>query len=199
MCNDLEGRAGVAGSCRKVKRDDEVNTALWPQDERIGEVVGQAAVHHVDLFAFHIQRLVDANKLVRVWKNNHANRMNAWDYWLFPSPAATFYSTCVGSVMFPYSESPVLHCTIRVGYNLKNAFNHTFDYHLSYDRKHLITVKTTGTNLLTKGRDPFLEYEITDLQRSTHRQLNSLGFPQAKSGYITTPILLLLLDIHIKE
>lgn len=79
MCNDLEGRAGVAGSRRKVKRDDEVNSALWPQNERIGEVVGQATVHHVDLFAFHIQRLVDANKLVRVWKHKRTNHMNVRD------------------------------------------------------------------------------------------------------------------------
>lgn len=94
--------------------------------------------------------------------------------------------------------SHLFHRT-RAGYNPKNAFNHTFEYHLSYDRKHLITVKTAGTDLLTKGRDPCLEYEITDLLRSTHRQLNSLGFPRANSPYITTPVLLLLLNIHIKE
>lgn len=99
---------------------------------------------------------------------------------------------------FPSSESTLSYCRIKVGCNLKNAFNHTFDYHLSYDRKLLITVKTAGTNLLTKGRDPCLESEMTDLQTSTHRQLNSLWFPRAKQGYSTTPILLLLLDIHIK-
>lgn len=64
--NDLEGRAGVAGSRGEVKGDDEVDAALRPKNERIGEVVGQATVHHVDLFTLHIQRLVDANELVRV-------------------------------------------------------------------------------------------------------------------------------------
>lgn len=97
-CIHLEGGAGVAGSRRKVKGDDEVDAALRPQDERVGEVVGQAAVHHMDLFAFHIQRLVDAHKLVRVWKHNRAERMNARDYRLVPPPAAAFYSTCVGTV-----------------------------------------------------------------------------------------------------
>lgn len=73
MLTDLEGRAGVAGPRREVKRDDEVDGALRSQDERVGQVVGQAAVHHVDLFTLHIQRLVDANKLVRVWNTIQMN------------------------------------------------------------------------------------------------------------------------------
>ncbi len=63
---DLEWGAGVAGSCREVKGDDEVDATLWPQDERVGEVVGQAAVHNVDLLTLHIQRLVNTIKLIWV-------------------------------------------------------------------------------------------------------------------------------------
>lgn len=33
--------------------------------------------------------------------------------------------------MFSDSESPASYCRIWAGYNLKNAFNHTFEYHLS--------------------------------------------------------------------
>lgn len=77
------------------------------------------------------------------------------------------------------------HTAVRDGYNLKNAFSHAFEYHLSYDRKPLIAVKTAGTNLLTKGRDAWLELiHITDLSM------------RKVSGFNTTPKLLLL---HIKE
>lgn len=83
--------------------------------------------------------------------------------------------------------SHLQHTAVRDGYNLKNAFSHAFDHHLSYDRKPLIAVKTAGTNLLTKGRDAWLECNITDLSMSKI------------SGYNTTPNLLLLLETHIKE
>lgn len=63
---DLEWGAGVTGPCRKVKGDDEIDSALWPQNERVGEVVGQAAVHHMDLLTLHIQRLVNTIKLIWV-------------------------------------------------------------------------------------------------------------------------------------
>lgn len=184
-CSHLEGGAGVAGSRRKVKGDDEVDAALRPQDERVGEVVGQAAVHHMDLFAFHIQRLVDAHKLVRVCKHECAG------LWAGSSTRGSILAyTRWHSKSFLSCESLVSYCRIRFGYKLKNAFNHTFDYHLSYDRKTLIALKTAETNLLTKDRDPRLEYGTSDLLRSTHRQLNSLGFPPATSGYLTTPVLL---------
>lgn len=61
---DLEWRTGVAGSGRKVERDDEVDGALRPQDERVGEVVGQAAVHNVDLLALHVEGFIDTIKLI---------------------------------------------------------------------------------------------------------------------------------------
>lgn len=61
---DLERRTGVAGSGREVEWDDEVDGALWPQDERVGEVVGQAAVHHVDLLTLHVQGFIDTIKLI---------------------------------------------------------------------------------------------------------------------------------------
>lgn len=63
---DLERRAGVTGPCGKVKGDDEVNPTLRPQNERVGEVEGQAAVHNMDLFTLHIQRLVDTIELIGV-------------------------------------------------------------------------------------------------------------------------------------
>lgn len=63
---DLERRAGVTGPCRKVEGDDEVDPTLRPQNERVGEVEGQAAVHDVDLFTLHIQRLVDTIELIGV-------------------------------------------------------------------------------------------------------------------------------------
>lgn len=69
---DLKRRAGVAGSCREVKGDDEVNTALRPQDEGVGKVIGQPAVHHMDLLTLDIQRLVDTIKLV--WVCEHQRK-----------------------------------------------------------------------------------------------------------------------------
>jgi len=63
---DLKRGAGVARPRGEVEGDDEVDAALRPQDERVGQVVGQAAVHHVDLLALHVQRLVDAIELVWV-------------------------------------------------------------------------------------------------------------------------------------
>lgn len=64
--SDLEWGAGVAGSCRKVEGDDEVDTTLRPQDEGVGKVVSQAAVHYMDLLALYIQRLVNTIELVWV-------------------------------------------------------------------------------------------------------------------------------------
>lgn len=64
MEKDLERRTGVAGSGREVERDDEVDGALWPQDERVRQVVGQAAVHYVDLLTLHVQGFVDTVKLI---------------------------------------------------------------------------------------------------------------------------------------
>lgn len=64
--SDLKRGAGVARPCREVKGDDEVDAALLPQEQRVGKVVRQAAVHHVDLLTLHIQRLVDTIKLIRV-------------------------------------------------------------------------------------------------------------------------------------
>lgn len=107
MRSDLEGRAGVAGSRRKVKRDDEVDAALWPQNERVGEVVGQAAVHHVDLFAFHIQRLVDAHKLVRVWKHNQDKRMRGIIGCFLHLQRLLFFPYVLAQSVFSDSESPV--------------------------------------------------------------------------------------------
>ena len=66
LLSDLEGWAGVAGPGGEVEGDDEVDPPLWPQDEGVGQVVGQAAVHHVDLLTLHVQRLVDAVKLIWV-------------------------------------------------------------------------------------------------------------------------------------
>jgi len=65
--SDLEGRAGVAGPRREVEGDDEVDAALRPQDEGVGQVVRQPAVHNVDLFTLDVQGLVDAHKLIGVW------------------------------------------------------------------------------------------------------------------------------------
>ena len=75
MTSDLEGWAGVAGPCGEVKGDDEVHASLRPEDERIGEVVGQTAVHYVDLLALDVQRLVDAVKLIGVceWIQHNIN------------------------------------------------------------------------------------------------------------------------------
>lgn len=63
----LERRARVTRSSWKVKGDDEVDAALRAQDKRVGKVVGQAAVHYMDLLALHIQRLVDSIKLIGIW------------------------------------------------------------------------------------------------------------------------------------
>lgn len=64
--SNLKWGAGVTGSCRKVKGDDEVDAALRPQDERVGKVVGQATVHYMDLLALHIQRFVNTIELIWV-------------------------------------------------------------------------------------------------------------------------------------
>ncbi len=50
----FEWRAGVTGPGWEVEGNDEVNSSLWPQNDRIGQVKGKTTVHHVDFLTLHI-------------------------------------------------------------------------------------------------------------------------------------------------